>query len=197
MNKILKAIVYILILIFLYLWLSTVFDSCGNKTVDANADTESIIEEGLGDDDLVDLSSVVDEDDEFESEEEETSYEDQASNRTEDVSGDLTAPLEEDEEVEEPRSTRQADPAPAPRTYRADDSAPYLIVAGSFSQEGNANAFVDKLRRMGYREAEKVRFDDSKFYSVVAQRFGNKNTANSEARNLKSRGVDCYVHTRK
>jgi len=191
MNKILKAIVYILILIFLYLWLSTVFDSCGDTASEKTSDdTEEAMIDSEGDDDLIDLSSAVDTDDEFESEEDETSYEEEASTRVEDISNDLTEPLKET------TTAPVATPAPE-RTFSSDNNAPFLIVAGSFSQESNANKLIDKLRRMGYNDAEKVRFDGSTFYSVVAERHSNRDRANTRARNLKSRGVDCYVHTRK
>jgi len=191
MNKILKAIVYILILTFLYLWLTTVFDSCGKKSIEISEDVEEVMDDQDGDDDLIDLTSVVDDgDDEFESEEEETSYEEMATKRAEEISNDLTEP------IEETSSTPVAAPVSEPR-FSAENSAPYLIVAGSFSQENNANNLIDKLRRMGYNDAEKVRFDESSFYSVVAERHSNRERANTRARDLKSRGVDCYVHTRK
>jgi len=159
MNKILKAIVYILILTFLYLWLTTVFDSCGKKSTEISEDVEEVMDDQDGDDD-------------------------------EEISNDLTEP------IEETSSTPVAAPVSEPR-FSADNSAPYLIVAGSFSQENNANNLIDKLRRMGYNDAEKVRFDESSFYSVVAERHSNRERANTRARDLKSRGVDCYVHTRK
>ncbi len=187
MNKILKAIIYILILTFLYLWLSTVFDSCGEKTDTAVEETENTLDDVLGDEDLTDFTSTGDSDDEFESDDEETSYEEVAAEQAEDISNDLTEPLQE---------TASTPPVSAPR-YNEDSSVPYLIVAGSFSQEGNANTLVDKLRRMGYNDAEKVRFDESSFYSVVAERHSDSDRAHKNARSLKGRGVDCYVHKRK
>jgi len=192
MNKILKAIIYILILTFLYLWLSTVFDSCGNKSAELTEEreeTENTLDEVLGDDDLVDLTSAEDREDEFEEEEEETSYEEIAAEQVEEISNDLTEPLEEETYTPPPTQTNT--------TYSAGNSSPFLIVAGSFSQEGNANTLVDKLRRMGYNDAEKVRFDESSFYSVVAERHTDYDRALKNAGNLKGRGVDCYVHKRK
>ena len=185
MNRILKVIFYIIVLSLLYLWMSTVFDSCGKDKQDIVEETENTLDDVLssGDDEITDLSDLTESDeDEFEGEEVE-------SKDVEEINDDLTAPIEEEEEIVE---------TPAPRTeYRSYDSSPYLIVAGSFSQESNANTLVDKLRRMGYNDAEKAIFDGSKFYSVIAERHTDYELALNKASALKSRGVDCYVHKRK
>jgi len=186
MNKILKAIIYILVLTFLYLWLSTVFDSCGKKDEAVVEETENTLDDVLGED-LTDLSSTDEDSDEFEAEEGEISYEDLASEPVEEISNDLTVPLEE----------TASSPIVESPSYSSSNSAPFLIVAGSFSQEGNANSLVDKLRRMGYNDAEKVRFDESSFYSVVAERHTDYDRALNNAGSLKGRGIDCYVHKRK
>ncbi|MEL6124482.1 MAG: SPOR domain-containing protein [Bacteroidota bacterium] len=72
----------------------------------------------------------------------------------------------------------------------------YVVVAGNYLLEGNADNMVSKLRKEGYGSAEKVVFDLSQYYTVIASRHASRNAAGAASANLKSMGVDNYVVTR-
>jgi len=193
MSKIIKVVFYIIIIALLYLWISSVFDSCGTKATAAAESATQSLDDVLdsASDEISDLTSEFDSD-EFESEEGETSYEDIAET-VEDYTEDLTAPVKSEPVKAAPKKTTPTYTPPV----SGSSSGNYLIVAGSFSQETNANKLVDKLRRMGYNYAEKVRFDANRFYSVVAGRDRDYQRAVNDCAELKRKGVDCYVHTKK
>ena len=208
MGRVFKIATSALVLALLFLWIVTLVKSCGNETAQAEADIESAVDELPGEmgDDYTDLSSD-DFEDEFEGEEEddlsstdespsgedEISYED-LDQELDNVS-DLTEPIEET--VETPQPKRQAKPEPSTSSVSSNPNAGFLLVAGSYSIHTNAEQMRSKLKRMGYDSAEIVQFDDSSFSTVVASRFNSYESALNEASNLKSRGIDCYVHRKK
>jgi len=73
----------------------------------------------------------------------------------------------------------------------------FFVVAGSYLIQDNADKMVDKLRGMGFSEAEVVKFDDSKYHTITAGRYNSYDSAGEVASSLKQKGIDCYVHTRK
>ena len=76
------------------------------------------------------------------------------------------------------------------------DDAAYLVVAGSFLLEENANRMKNKLIGMGYT-AEVRNFNFSQYYSVIAGRYMDRSSADALAAKLKAKGIDCLVHKRK
>ena len=70
----------------------------------------------------------------------------------------------------------------------------YLVVAGSYKEKQNAEVMVEKLKGMGYDDAELFTFDFAEYYSVTAGRFATRDAANTVASKLKSKGIDCYSH---
>ena len=80
---------------------------------------------------------------------------------------------------------------------RPSQPGKYLIVAGNFLVENNANEMVGRLVNLGYNSAEVAVFDYSQYYTVVASRSDDYALAKSLSNELKSKGVDCYVHTKK
>lgn len=73
----------------------------------------------------------------------------------------------------------------------------YLVVAGSYLVRDNADNMVSKLSKMGYSGAEVIKFDEGKYHSVTAGRYESRSKADQIASALKTKGIDCYVHTRK
>ena len=69
----------------------------------------------------------------------------------------------------------------------------YMVVAGSYILEDNANKMVKKLRGMGYDNAEVVIFTASEYYSVVASRHPTHESAQLAADAMKRKGIDCFV----
>jgi len=69
----------------------------------------------------------------------------------------------------------------------------YMIVAGNYLLEDNANDMVRKLRTSGYNSAETVVFDLSQYHTVIAARFADRSSADRTAERLKNEGFDNYV----
>jgi hypothetical protein len=208
MSRILKIIFYAFLLIFVYLWISTVYKSCGDQPASNDSNEQVMMgeEENEVIENYQDLTGISD-DDEFEGGDNNTSSNTSNDAITldaaldQDYSEDLTQEVKSEPVVSKPK----AKPKPAPQeTYTAPRNnassykvGDYLIVAGSYSIASNANKMVSKLRKMGYDNAETVQFDASQFSSVVASRHSNYDAAVNAANSLKSRGVDCYVHRKK
>lgn len=87
--------------------------------------------------------------------------------------------------------------APSPAVSYETSGSDFMVIAGSYLVESNANEMVQTLKKMGFSGAEKVVFDLSKFYSVSAGRFPDHEAASKAAAKLKSNGIDCYVHKKK
>ncbi|MFT4534119.1 MAG: cell division protein FtsN [Saprospiraceae bacterium] len=196
MGRFLKIAVYIAVLFLGYLWIATVAKSC-NKTTSANND----------DTELVDDIAIEDEfaDDFFEDETEESdkSLDEMGGGSTTEVNSDLmdSSPMdytEVDEIIEENKPTKQIHSAPIKQSTAKSTSSSdkYLLLAGSYLIEDNASTMVQKLKKMGYNNAEVVVFDMSQYHSVCAGRYSNMSSAKQESSSLKRKGVDNYVHTR-
>jgi cell division septation protein DedD len=69
----------------------------------------------------------------------------------------------------------------------------FIVVAGNYLVEGNANDMVKKLKKSGFASAEKVVFDLSEFHTVIAGRFSSNDSAKSTVEKLKAKGIDAYI----
>ncbi|MDA9774325.1 SPOR domain-containing protein, partial [Saprospiraceae bacterium] len=78
----------------------------------------------------------------------------------------------------------------------AGSSGSYMVIAGSYLLEDNAKSMVKKLQGMGYANAEIVYFDQSQYHSICAGKYDSNGSAAKTASNLKSSGIDSYVHRR-
>ena len=77
-------------------------------------------------------------------------------------------------------------------------SGDYLVIAGAFKSEANAQAEVDRLKSVGYPNAEIVEFDFSDYYSVCVAKYNTSEDANAVASSLKSKsGKKAYVHKKR
>ena len=79
-------------------------------------------------------------------------------------------------------------------SYTSDSSIGYFVITGSFADEVNADRMVDKLKEMGYTNAEKVVFDFSQYYSVVSGKYDTESSARAKSLELKNRNINAYVH---
>lgn len=95
-------------------------------------------------------------------------------------------------------TTNSTDSAESARsTYSSANSSKYMVVAGTFKSKSYAASEVRRLKKMGYSEAEVVKFDHTAYHSVCAGRSNDLAKAKTIATSLKKDGVDAYVHTRK
>ena len=200
MGRALKILAYAVILFLTYLLITATLKTCSKSDNDvASAEIENSIDEGEGfEDDYFEdgideiESTTADEEDDFFG----------ATDSVEDIDYE-----EIDQALEGTKQKKSANPTPdvdyttpsVPErsTTSSLSSGNYLVIAGSYIINTNAENMVLKLKRMGYDNAEIVIFDQSQYHTVVAQRSNNYNNALSIASGLKSKGVDSYVHTKK
>ena len=196
MGRFLKIAVYVAVLFLAYLWIATVAKSCNKQaTTDANDTTEMV-------EDYVDVDSDEFEDDLFEDEEgsdlDETATTDGMGGGNEIVEEDTGGIdyTEVDEIIEENNPVVESTPAPTRSTTSTSYSGKYMLLAGSYLIEDNAQAMVKKLKKLGYDNAEMVIFDMSQYHSVCAGRYTSLSSAQQESSTLKRKGIDNYVHTK-
>lgn len=189
MEKILKILIGIVLAILLFIWLSSTYKSCGktNTEIETTSQVEASGEEDFDDDFYDPETNIATE-----------KHEDQIGEVVEEPVTDYT---EVDEIVEKKEAPRKATPKPKPvvktpvkKTPSYTTGGRYLIIAGSYLVKDNAYKMVDKLKRLGYSQAEIVQFDNSQHNTVLARRYSDYNDALEASAQLKRKGIDNYVH---
>lgn len=210
MGRMLKVGIYALIILLLYFWVTALMKA-GKKTTEKSEPIEEV----------ADTSFVSQDSSEF-TEEEETDFisnEDIVSGKIpyKDVDKTIealsenknlpqkTAPVATQQKKTEStpakptqQKTEQSRPAikqetPQTITVNTGEEGDYLVIAGSFILEDNANAMAKKLRAMGYPNAGVVVFSASEYYSVVAVKHKTQEKAQLSVDALKRKGIDCFV----
>lgn len=200
MGRFLKIGVYVAVLFLAYLWIATVAKSCNKKaTTDAYDSTEMV-------EDVVDVDTDEFEDDLFEEEDDndidETATTDGMGGGNdiyEDDSDSNGIDYTEIDEIIENNNGTSTKSSPVTNTQRNTNtsySGKYMLLAGSYLIEDNAQAMVKKLKRLGYEDAEMVIFEMSQYHSVCAGRYSSLSSAQQESGTLKRKGIDNYVHTK-
>lgn len=186
MERLPKIILMIVAMTAIFLWVSTAFNSCGDKDIIADDDVELVSSddedftefnddpgEGIFGDDGSDnndfLFSNDDDDEEYVEEEADV---------------DFTEPAEE-------RSTSYT--RPRATATSSSGAGEYMVIAGNYLVEANARDMIAKLRNLGYDNAEIGIFQRSQYHTVIASRHASQSSAFSVANDIKHRGVDCYV----
>lgn len=204
MNRVLKIVIYAVVVFLIYLWISSVAKSCNKPATKSDI---SAAEEANGDFTYDD--EIYDEyfEDEQSSDEVETidvsesEKENMGESSDYDVN-DFTYEASE-EEVKALSSEPKASSTPqksnpvrqTSSSSYSDDK--YLVIAGSYLIKDNAEKMVDKLKNLGFYDAEIVTFDMSQYYSISAGRYDDYAMASNVASQVKNNGIDCYVHTKK
>ena len=200
----LRKIVWFAIVLFVgFIWFSQVMKSCGNNNtaqqmsdLGGNVDDakEAIFkapDEDAGDDEYI----IRDDDDDSLADEyaEENVKENPRDNDFASAT-DNKSKNAEDFREKSPRKNTISRKAITETTYSSRDNADFLVIAGSFSSEANADRMVEKLKDMGYDDAEKIVFDFSQYYSVVSGKFSNEASAREISIELKNKSINAYVH---
>lgn len=194
MGKLIKIILYIVVIAIAYIWISTVFKSCGTDPMQVAADAAEATTDAIGEvgEDLYDGASdlteaVVEETEnifegEGDAEEDFTTYQDNSEDQIIDEE-DLTVEdlAEEDDFVEEKP------------TYASSSSGNYLIIAGNYLIKDNANQMKRKLQKASFPNAEVAVFERSQYHTVIAGRYSDYADALDGSNVLKRQGIDCYV----
>lgn len=195
MGRLFKIIMYVVVLVFLYIMFSTVYESCSKTSDDMMEKAKDGVENVAGQ-----ATDAADElNDEFFSDDDGDTYGEEDDGGLADDLFDDTASTDV-----QPTATKPSRPTPTPastskpkpRPSYSNTGGKYMVIAGNFLVEGNASNMVNKLRNLGY-EAESVVFDESQYYTVLANRTDDYNNALSVSSRLKSEGVDNYVKTQK
>jgi len=192
MNKTINTAIYSVLLFALYFGSALIFQSCGgnkdkaDELNDLNSQLEGVADEHSSD------AFFEDGDSGFES-------------TTDDFGTDLdytsepdTEPGEVDYTAPVPTQSTQRTTTTTPSTYsnntnRSSYSGAYMVIAGNYLVESNADIMVQKLKNAGYSSAEAVVFDLSQYYTVLAGRYDSRSSANGTSEDLKRRGFDNYV----
>lgn len=167
-----------IVLVALLLWISTAYQSC--NTSDTPAEVED-----TGNDEFDDLT--------FSENEDEVSDEDLDATQIDDLE-------EEDPSVDPPEGDRpaaaigddrNATPAASSNTER------YMVVAGTFQNQTYAESHLEKVKKLGFNNAELVKFDFSNYHTICVDRYDELTAANNTVSTLKNSGIDAYVHRRR
>ena len=79
-----------------------------------------------------------------------------------------------------------------PSSYN-NNTGKYMVLAGSFRQKANANAYAAQLQGMGYEDAEVSIFNRGTYATILVNRFDSQSDARALKRELSEKGVEAYV----
>jgi hypothetical protein len=195
MGRVLKIVMYLVLMFLVYLWFSTVFKSCNTPDVagaivETTSNTIDDIAE-TGEDFVEEADDFFDDEDDYE----ELDYE--ALDTDEDFEDE---DVYEEEDYTAPAAVEK--PKPAPRQTKPSSSnssnakGNYFVITGSYLVESNAKEMRDKLSKLGY-DAEVVVFDGSQYHAVISGRYVKHSDASEVSRKLTGKGIDNFVQKQK
>ncbi len=167
---------------------------------DQNPDRPSVAETldkiGDGAAATLDEEDDYDEEEDFPSDTDTTTYEPQEP--TIDDLADLNdARAKEGENATENSNGRNGTNTSPAAYSNTSKTGKYLVVAGTFKQEANAQIQLKKFKGMGYKDAEIGKFNKSTYASLIVNRFASSAEAKQLVNSLKKKGIEAYVHTKK
>ena len=181
MNKPTTTALYSLLVMFVFFGISVTIQSCGGKKVKEDT-AEDLADKAEGRADSYSEDEFFEDDGEF------------SEGVIEEDKIDTIEDLEETETTSSYSNTAQTS---SYSTSSTNSAKPYLIVAGNYLLEDNADEMVKELMRKGYQDAEKAVFDLSQYYTVVAGRYITRTAASGASGELKRAGIDNYVIKKK
>lgn len=106
------------------------------------------------------------------------------------LSGETPSPREEKIAEKVPQKVQEKPPQEVRKEASSAQSGQVFLQAGAFSQEKNAQAMVETLRRFGYDAVvERV----SGMYRVRIYGFSSLEEARRAAAKLRSQGIECFA----
>lgn len=84
-----------------------------------------------------------------------------------------------------------------PTFYDDDSRGRYLVLAGAFRIKDNGIREASRLRRLGYSDAEMTLMDRGTYATVLVDRFSNNGEAKALVSELRGKGIESYVMTKK
>ncbi|MFK8102833.1 MAG: SPOR domain-containing protein [Saprospiraceae bacterium] len=208
-----KLIIWAIVIGIAVVWSSVIYKSCKNNKNTPNTSVTNSSTTGDRN-----LANVAEEEEEEEEESVTDEYDDRAMNQgksqsTDDAEKVDMTNLEEDEDEEEEEAedvkiefTKDEDSTTGSNGNTAnnsistsdEDNWKYLVVAGAYINKSNAKIMLSKLKKIGYQEAEIVRFDYDEHYAISVGRYNTMSAANSTSKELKAdHRIDNYVHEKR
>jgi cell division septation protein DedD len=82
--------------------------------------------------------------------------------------------------------------AGAKQSIAPSNNGRYLVVVGAFSQIENARSEMEKLVKMGYQDAEVIKYKND-LWRLIAKRCSNRTDAQKYEGDLERHGVDAMI----
>jgi len=115
----------------------------------------------------------------------------------ENIDSVYAAEFPEDAEVDYTDEAESQSYVPQQTNYESSNKPAYMVIAGAFSTDANAETFRRMLIDKGFDESETVKFQSSKYTSICVRRTNDLSQARANVESLKGLNIEAYVHTRK
>lgn len=212
MGRLIRISIYALIILILYFWVTTMIKSYQKDSPAVGPVVETPIDTLVADtltlNDVYEDTDVVTNMDIVDGNLNYKDLDEKVKKLEDTPSAKPTSPKEQPKTTQKPATESKPALKPKPVVIAADDNpsssgsivkgdgGSYLVMAGSYLLKENAVKMVNKLKNMGYPQAEVVVFQASEYHSVVAARFSSESKAKSAASELKLKGVDSFVKSK-
>ncbi|MFM2269468.1 MAG: hypothetical protein RL757_2909 [Bacteroidota bacterium] len=83
-----------------------------------------------------------------------------------------------------------------PKFDAGNKTGDFMVIAGTYASKDNANIQISKLKKMGFANAEMLKFENTANYSVVSGAYGFRGTADAAVRTLAKNKISAFVRKR-
>jgi cell division protein FtsN len=209
MGRIIRVVLYALVVLIFYFWFTAILKSCNEKNTTMTSVNNSI--------DTLNTQDTLLNENEFEFDYEEENNEQLITN--EDIVSGTKIYDKIDQAVEKlsnQKSTPQSSEAeknnPSPKSPLPTDTKPvskptntsnthnedgqYYVIAGSYLKEENAKIQLKKLANLGYTNAKISVFNASEYHSVIVSKHINTSDADRVIQALRKKNIECFMKTK-
>lgn len=88
---------------------------------------------------------------------------------------------------------KKPEPVVSTPAVKTTSKGKFMVIAGTFSRKDLAQQHVDKLKKLGFKNASMEYFDKGKYAVVLADRFDNMANAERLVKELEAKGMSSYV----
>lgn len=209
MGRIIRVVLYALVVLILYFWFTAILKSCSEKNNTATPVSNSI-------DSLNIQDTLVNENDlEYDYKEENdeqlitnedivsgTKIYDKIDQAIEKLSNQKTPT--QNNEVEKNNPSPNPPPStnikPVSKSINTsnthNEDGQYYVIAGSYLKEENAKIQLKKLTNLGYSNAKIGVFNASEYHSVIVSKHINASDADRVVQALRKKNIECFMKTK-
>lgn len=192
MGRLVRVVLYAIVVLILYFWVVSLLKSYKQNQDLKNAGNEIIEDTILQNvDDSLSINQDIILNDSTPSRDQVYEKIDKTIEQlsVQPVTGNVSEkPKEEKPEVKQESKENQV---------KASPQGKYMVIAGSFIKEENARDQLKKLKALGYSKAEIKIFISSEYHSVIVSRHSSSGEAEKVVQNLKKNGVESFVKEKK